>query len=280
MATKSLDELVSQQVLKAIEPAALELSIATTADIDSERQRLHRQWELRLQRSKYECEKAERQYRSVEPENRLVARTLEAAWETTLTEIQRVQEDFRRFEQTTPKRLNEEEIAAIRELSSSIPKLWTSPSTTPGDRKKVIRAMIDRVIVIPDLEHENVDVTIVWHGGFSRRFWQSQKPWPSYTNTLMAVARRLRKTNTTPVKGSCLSACLQTDANPSMPLRKSAGSMATRTFMWGVICNINPRSRNYGLTQVHREYSVPSVPAASAIHGHPPARSHRRSLPT
>ena len=80
MATKSLDELVSQQVLKAIEPAAVELNIATTSDIDSERQRLHRQWELRLQRSKYECEKAERRYRAVEPENRLVARTLESAW--------------------------------------------------------------------------------------------------------------------------------------------------------------------------------------------------------
>ena len=166
MATKSLDELVSQQVLKAIEPAALELSIATTADIDSERHRLHRQWELRLQRAKYECEKAERQYRSVEPENRLVARSLESAWESTLAEMQKAQEDFRRFEQVTPKRLNQEEIATIRELSNSIPKLWTSQSTTPEDRKRVIRAMIDQVIVVPDLEHENVDVTIVWHGGF------------------------------------------------------------------------------------------------------------------
>ncbi len=166
MATKSLDELVSQQVLKAIEPAALELSIATTSDIDSERHRLHRQWELRLQRAKYECEKAERQYRSVEPENRLVARTLESAWESTLAEMQKAQEDFRRFEQATPKRLNQEEIVTIRELSNSIPKLWTSQSTTPEDRKRVIRAMIDQVIVVPDLKHENVDVTIVWHGGF------------------------------------------------------------------------------------------------------------------
>jgi hypothetical protein len=165
MATKSLDELVSQQVLKAIEPAALELSVATSADIDSERHRLHRQWELRMQRAKYECEKAERQYRSVEPENRLVARTLESAWEATLTEMQKTQEDFRRFEQATPKRLSQDEIATIRELSNSIPKLWTSQSTTPEDRKKVIRAMIDEVIVVPDREHENVDVTIVWHGG-------------------------------------------------------------------------------------------------------------------
>lgn len=170
MATKSLDELVSQQVLKAIEPAALELSIATTADIDSERHRLHRQWELRLQRAKYECEKAERQYRSVEPENRLVARSLESAWESTLAEMQKAQEDFRRFEHATPKRLNQEEIATIRELSNSIPKLWTSQSTTPEDRKRVIRAMIDQVIVVPDIEHENVDVTIVWHGGFRSQY--------------------------------------------------------------------------------------------------------------
>lgn len=166
MATKSLDELISQQVLKAIEPAALELSIAATTDIDSERHRLHRQWELRLQRAQYECEKAERQYRAVEPENRLVARTLESAWESTLAEMQKVQEDFRRFDQATPKQLTDVEIETIRELSRSIPNLWTSQSTTPDDRKKVIRAMVDQIIVTPDLEHENVDVTIVWHGGF------------------------------------------------------------------------------------------------------------------
>jgi DNA invertase Pin-like site-specific DNA recombinase len=166
MATKSLDELVSQQVLKAIEPAALELSIASIADIDSERKRLHLEWDRRLQRARYECEKAERQYRSVEPEHRLVARTLETAWETSLAEMQKTQEEYRRFDQMTPKQLSQEDIQAIRDLSSSIPSLWLSATTTNEDRKRIIRAMIDKITVVPSLENENVDVTIQWHGGF------------------------------------------------------------------------------------------------------------------
>jgi DNA invertase Pin-like site-specific DNA recombinase len=166
MATKSLDELVSQQVLKAIEPASLELSIASITDIDSERKQLHLEWDRRLQRTQYECEKAERQYRSVEPENRLVARTLETAWESSLAELQHTQEEYRRFGQITPKQLSQKEVQEIRDLSKSIPSLWSCESTANDDRKRIIRAMIDKIILLPSLENENVDVTILWHGGF------------------------------------------------------------------------------------------------------------------
>jgi len=167
-------------VLKAVSPVALELSIAAISDVKAEREKLHRQWALRLERSQYDCDKAERQYRSVEPENRLVGRTLEAAWESALVELQKTQEQYRRFELSTPKQVSEIEMSKMRMLAESIPKLWADTSTSPEDRKHVIRAMIDRIVVTPDLQHENVDVTIVWHGGF-----QSQhvifKPIGSYS---------------------------------------------------------------------------------------------------
>ncbi len=166
MATKSQDELVSSQFLKAIEPAALELSISAIANVDSDRTRLHLEWERRLERVKYECERAERQYRSVEPENRLVARTLESAWELALIEVQKNERGVSPIRTVTPTQLSQEEIEAIRDLSASIPKLWSSSATTYEDRKRIIRALIDKVIVIPSLENENVDVRIHWHGGF------------------------------------------------------------------------------------------------------------------
>ena len=71
-------------VLRALEPAALELSLKAVEDIDRERERLHRHWEQQLERARYEAERAERQYQAVEPENRLVARTLERRWEEAL----------------------------------------------------------------------------------------------------------------------------------------------------------------------------------------------------
>ena len=107
----------------------------------------------------YECEKAERQYRSVEPENRLVARTLESAWETALASLQKTQEEFRRFEQSTPKQLSPKECEEIRSLSHSLPELWSNSTTSQEDRKKVLRAMIDQIIVTPSIENEDVDST-------------------------------------------------------------------------------------------------------------------------
>jgi hypothetical protein len=80
----SLDELVTNHVLRVLEPAALELSIQAADDIQRERDRLSQQWRQRLERAGYESRRAERQYQAVEPENRLVARELEKRWEQAL----------------------------------------------------------------------------------------------------------------------------------------------------------------------------------------------------
>src|SRR5215472_4433560 len=71
----AIDELVSQQVLQALEPAALELSLQALQQVHQERERLHQQWDQRLERTAQQAQRAERQYQAVEPENRLVART-------------------------------------------------------------------------------------------------------------------------------------------------------------------------------------------------------------
>ncbi|HEV8060999.1 MAG TPA: recombinase family protein [Gemmataceae bacterium] len=76
-----VDELVAQQVLRALEPAALDLSLQAATDVQRERERLHQHWRQRLERAHYTSQRADRQYQSVEPEDRLVARTLEHRWE-------------------------------------------------------------------------------------------------------------------------------------------------------------------------------------------------------
>jgi DNA invertase Pin-like site-specific DNA recombinase len=74
-----VDELVAEQVLRALEPATVELSLKAIQDVHRERERLHRHWKQRLERATYEAERAERQYQAVEPENRLVARSLSSS---------------------------------------------------------------------------------------------------------------------------------------------------------------------------------------------------------
>jgi DNA invertase Pin-like site-specific DNA recombinase len=162
-----LDALVAQQVLHALEPAALDLSLQAEQNVEGERQQLHRQWKQRTERAHYESEYVERQYQAVDPDNRLVARTLEARWEESLRNERHLREEYDRFLQQTPTTLSDADRARIRALSADITTLWHAPQTTAADRKDIIRCLVERVVVHVQPRSEHVDVTIHWHGGFT-----------------------------------------------------------------------------------------------------------------
>jgi hypothetical protein len=167
LAGRALDNLVAQQVLRALEPAAVELSLKAHADIEKERQRLDKHWHQRLQRVRYEVELAERRYQAVDPSNRLVAASLEKRWEEALAQHRHVQEEYDRFVQETPNHLTEPERARITALSSDIPALWQASRTTNADRKQIIRCLVERVTVQVRCDSELVGVAIHWVGGYA-----------------------------------------------------------------------------------------------------------------
>jgi hypothetical protein len=160
-----LDPFVSQEILTALAPAALELSLTATERLEQERAELDRLWQQRRDRAAYEVERAARQYQLVEPENRLVARTLERAWEEKLTAQQKLDEDYHRFTREQPRVLSGDEREAIRRLAADIPALWDAPTTTPTDRKEIIRQVVERVLVDVQGRSECVQVRIDWVGG-------------------------------------------------------------------------------------------------------------------
>jgi hypothetical protein len=102
----------------------------------------------------------------VEPENRLVARELERAWQQALIDEQKVNEERSRFQSEWSGGISEQDRNAIRALSSDIPALWASPTTTNQDRQMIVRHLIDQVVVTVQGDSEFVDVTIHWAGGF------------------------------------------------------------------------------------------------------------------
>lgn len=175
-----VDELVAQQVLHALEPAAVDLSLQAATDIQQERERLHQHWRQRLERAQYESERAERQYQSVEPENRLVTRTLEQRWEESLRQQRQLREDYDRFQVSTPASLSDADAERIRAVSQNISALWHAPNTTPQDRKAIVRCLVDRVVVHVEQNSEHVDVTVHWHGGFTSQH-QVVRPVGCYT---------------------------------------------------------------------------------------------------
>jgi hypothetical protein len=160
-----LDAFAAGKVLEALEPAALELSLEAAKNIESERAELDGLWQKRLERTSYEAERAGRHYRSVEPENRLVARQLAKDWEKKLSEEQSLREEYQRFLVGKPRLLSASERGAIRRLASDIPALWSAPSTTNAERKEIVRQVIEGVVVEVEGDSERVGVCIEWAGG-------------------------------------------------------------------------------------------------------------------
>jgi DNA invertase Pin-like site-specific DNA recombinase len=164
---KVLDQLVAEKILSALEPAALELSLRATDDLQKEREQLDRNWKQRLERCRYEAERAERQYRVVEPENRLVVRELERRWEAALQELQQLEKEYARVRQAQPATLTVKERDLIRSLSKNLPLLWHAPTTTPEDRQRIVRLLLERVVVLIQGSSDRADVTMHWAGGFT-----------------------------------------------------------------------------------------------------------------
>ncbi len=165
-----LDQKVGEWVLKALEPAALEVSLQVAQDIEAERQQLHRHWAQRLERAHYQVERAARQYQAVEPENRLVARTLEKQWESALAGEETLKAEYAEFLDRQPPTLSAQECADIRRLASDIPALWHAATTTAEDRQAIVRQLVERVVVTVQGESERVEVQIHWRGGTGTQF--------------------------------------------------------------------------------------------------------------
>ena len=161
-----LDELVEEQVLSALQPAALELHLAAAADVQKQREALHHNWQQQLERARYESERAFRQYQLVEPENRLVARELERRWEVALGEQACLQQKYQEFCASVPSKLSVGEQEQIRQLACDIPQLWGASTTTAADRQRLVRLLIQKIEVHVQGNSEQVKLAIEWAGGF------------------------------------------------------------------------------------------------------------------
>jgi len=165
LAATAIDPLVARQVLRALEPASLELSLQAVEDIEAERSRQRDHFQQRLERASYQCRLSERRCLEVEPENRLVARSLEQRWEVALREQRDLQEEYERFLQSTPQELTAADKVRVENLSH-VESLWNADGISAKDRQEIIRCVVDRVVVDVRDKSEHVDVTIKWAGGY------------------------------------------------------------------------------------------------------------------
>ncbi|RWE05009.1 MAG: recombinase family protein, partial [Mesorhizobium sp.] len=156
----AVDELVVQTLLKALEPDQIAIAIAALDEIAEETRSLEKQWALRRERSRYDAERARRQYDAVEP-----ARTLEKAWEDKLRLVNEIEQEYRRWRAREPLVLQAQDHAALQELAENLPAIWHSETTQPEDRKRILRFIVQEVILDQKKIRGQVAIRILWQTG-------------------------------------------------------------------------------------------------------------------
>jgi DNA invertase Pin-like site-specific DNA recombinase len=162
-----LDQAISEVFLQAIQPAQLETMLTALDMLEQERQSLDRQWQLRLERARYQVQLAQRQYDAVDPDNRLVARELEKRWNDTLVSLEELEKDYALAVRTDLAPLAESDRQAVRDLATDLPALWSASTTMASDRKRLLRLVVQEVVLTVDSEKRSALFRITWSGGTS-----------------------------------------------------------------------------------------------------------------
>ena len=160
-----LDAAVSEEVLKVLRPAELQLALAALQELETRDQGILRQWQMRLERAEYEAALAERRYQEVDPSNRLVANSLERRWNETLLHLQDLKKQAADFQRKEARVFTPEQKAKVLALARDFPRLWHAPSTQAKDRKRMLRLLIKDITVNKLIEQRQLSVHLRWQGG-------------------------------------------------------------------------------------------------------------------
>jgi hypothetical protein len=160
-----VDELLARRLLQALAPQEIALALAATDEVTERRARANRAVELRVERAHYEAIRAERAFHACEPDNRLVARTLETRWETKLRELKDAEAEL--AEHVVPS--SEPSREQIEALAHDLPALWAANSTSDKDRKRLLRAFVNDVTLTFKPHSDELTVGIRWRSGANER---------------------------------------------------------------------------------------------------------------
>ena len=160
---RRLDQAVSDIFLETVSPASLDVHFKALQQIQHQQDMVLEQLQLQLERAQYEAERCFRQFDAVEPENRLVARTLERQWNQALKRVEELNARIKDRKKSFQDKLSKIEVKQIQRFAYDLPSLWNANTTTDKDRKKLLRAAIEEVQLTK--QNRNVNVKIIWAGG-------------------------------------------------------------------------------------------------------------------
>jgi DNA invertase Pin-like site-specific DNA recombinase len=190
-----IDEAVGELLMQAVSPLTLDIAFTVQQELQRRLEEADRLRHKQVQRAQYEAELARRRYMRVDPDNRLVADSLEADWNSklrTLTEVQQACEHQREQDRQV---LSEEQRTAILALATNFPALWRDPRTPDRERKRMIRLLLEDITLIRD---EQITVHIRFKGGATKtlilpiplKSWQQWKTNPDVVKEIDRLLNR------------------------------------------------------------------------------------------
>ena len=160
----SVDEAISREVLRVVQPAAIEASVLASQELGRQQDDILDALHRDVEAARYAAERAQRQYDASDPENRLVTAELERRWNVALQHVREIEE---RIEQhgaaadASPAASLEE----LYQLSQQLETLWTDPATSVRLKKRIVRTLIEEVLVDVDSSASELVLTLHWKGG-------------------------------------------------------------------------------------------------------------------
>ena len=162
---RHVDPLVEEILLGSLTREQCDLARVAMEKLKERQLEIERQWEKRLEAARYEAARAARRYYQVEPENRLVARTLEKEWNDKLKDVDRLESEYEKNRGSVPFTISREQWEQIEALAEDIPRLWKSKTTSNNQRKKLLRLLMEDVTLCNQEEPWCISVKIQWKTG-------------------------------------------------------------------------------------------------------------------
>lgn len=156
------DAVVAKEILIAVRPLAVEAAIVAEREANEQIDEQRRALDLELKQAQYEVTLAARRYHAVDPDNRLVASELEARWNAALAEFREIEAKIAARKETTPVAVDRN---ALLRLAEDLESAWNSPTTDQRTKQRLIRTLIEEIVVDVDDSTREVVLLVHWRGG-------------------------------------------------------------------------------------------------------------------
>lgn len=158
-----IDREVGAEVIERLQPLGIEAALAAQAARSRASEDKRRQVELALEQARYEAGRARRQYDAIDPDNRLVAAELEKRWNERLMVVRSLETELEGLTTSPATDLTPADRERLMTLGTDLQQAWTSAGVTPQTRKRIVRTLIDEIVV--RVEDNALNLVIRWHGG-------------------------------------------------------------------------------------------------------------------